>query len=162
MSLYMNKEGFFTGNPLKNYSTNGSHAGQRECLGFFGATNSGGTNQPYIHVKTNASGNAERMHKFEYDGYTYSGLNVHNSVTLYTYAPQSTPYTPSLVNWGETTGGIVNYYYSSEYEEYLVIVLQTSGAYTGGFLYHQSGRSHTDFGIDILSHSSSANTSGVY
>lgn len=157
MSLYMNKEGLFTSEPLKNYSTNGSHAGQRECLGFFGASGNS-----YIHVKTNASGNAERMHKFEYDGYTYSGTNVHNSVTLYTYAPQTTPYTPSLVNWGETTGGIVNYYYSSDSTEYLVIVLQTSGQYTGGFLYHQSGRSHTDFAIDILAHSSSANTSGVY
>lgn len=157
MSLYMNKEGLFTSEPLKNYSTNGSHAGQRECLGFFGAT---GTQ--YIHVKTNASGNAERMHKFEYDGYTYASKNVHNSVTLYTYSPQTTPYQPSLVDWGETTGGIVNYYYSSDSEEYLVIVLQTSGAYTGGFLYHQSGRSHTDFAIDILAHSSSANTSGVY
>ena len=157
MSLYMNKSGLFTSEPLKSYSTNGSHSGQRECLGFFGATGNS-----YIHVKTNASGNAERMHKFEYDGYTYSDVNVHNSVTLYTYSPQSTPYQPSLVNWGETTGGIVNYYYSSDSEEYLVIVLRTSGSYTGGFLYHQSGRSHTDFAIDILAHSSSANTSGVY
>ena len=157
MSLYMNKQGLFTSEPLKTYSTNGSHYGQRECLGFFGATGNA-----YIHVKTNASGNAERMHKFEYDGYTYSDLNVHNSVTLYTYAPSATPYTPSLVNWGETTGGIVNYYYSSDTEEYLVIVIQTSGSYTGGFLYHQSGRSHTDFAIDILAHASSANTSGVY
>ena len=160
MSLYMNKQGFFTGDPLKTYSTNGSHTGQRECLGFFGAT--GGSTTPYLHVKTNASGNAERMHKFEYDGYTYSHLNIHNSVTLYTYSPQNVPYNASLVNWGESTGGIVNYYYSSDIEEYLVIVIQTSGSYTGGFLYHQSGRSHTDFAIDILAHSSSANTSGVY
>lgn len=157
MSLYMNKEGFFTGDPLKTYSTNGSHTGQRECLGFFGATGN-----PYLHVKTNASGNSERMHKFEYDGYTYSDLNVHNSMTLYTYSPQTSPYTPSLVNWGETTGGLVNAYYSSDVEEYLVLVLQTSAAYTGGFLYHQSGRSHQDFAIDVLAHSSSANTSGVY
>jgi len=160
MSMYMNKEGFFTGDPLKTYSTNGSHAGQRECLGFFGAT--GGSSTPYIHIKTNASGNSEQMHKFEYDGYTYADLNVHNSLTLYTYSPQSVPYTMSVVNWGETTGGIVNAYYSSDSEEYLVIVLQTSGNYTGGFLYHQSGRSHTDFDLDILAYSSSGNTSGVY
>ena len=157
MSVYLNKDGIYnTSGRIVEYAY-GSHAGARINLGFFGAT--GNT---YIHVKTNASGNAERMHKFEYDGYTYSALNVHNSVTLYTYAPQSTPYTPSFVNWGETTGGIVNHYYSSDSEEYLVIVLQTSGQYTGGFLYHQSGRSHTDFAIDILAHSSSANTSGVY
>jgi hypothetical protein len=100
------------------------------------------------------------MHKFEYDGYSYSSLNVHNSVTLYTYAPQSTPYEPSLVNWGETTGGIVNYYYSSD--DYLVIVLQTSAAYTGGFLYHQSGRSHTNYDIDVLAFTSTTSTSGAY
>jgi len=158
MSLYMNKGGLYTSEPLRTYSTNGSHSGQRECLGFFGAT--GGNS--YIHVKTNASGNAERMHKFEYDGYTYADLNVHNSVTLYTYSPQNVPYTASFVNWGETTGGIVNAYYSSDAEEYLVLVIQTSGHYTGGFLYHQSGRSHTDFNTDILAHSSSANTTGVY
>lgn len=162
MSLYMNKEGFFTGSPLKTYSTNGSHTGQRECLGFFGAT--GGSTTPYIHLKTNASGNSEQMHKFEYDGYTYSDLNVHNSITLYTYSPQTSPYTPSIVNWGEGSNlaGIVNAYYSSDSEEYLVIVLRTSGSYTGGFLYHQSGRSHTDFDLDILAYSSSGNTSGVY
>jgi len=157
MSAYLNKEGLFTSEPLKTYSTNGSHTGQRECLGFFGATG-----PAYLHVKTNASGNAERMHKFEYDGYTYADLNVHNSITLYTYSPQNVPYTASLVNWGETTGGIINAYYSSDTEEYLVLVIQTSGAYTGGFLYHQSGRSHTDFAVDILAHSSSANTVGVY
>ena len=157
MSLYMNKEGFFTGDPLKTYSTNGSHTGQRECLGFFGATGN-----VYLHVKTNASGNSERMHKFEYDGYTYADLNVHNSMTLYTYSPQTSPYTPSLVNWGETTGGLVNAYYSSDVEEYLVIVLQTSGAYTGGFLYHQSGRSHTAFHAAVVAHTSTSSNSGAY
>lgn len=156
MSAYLNKEGLFTSEPLKNYSTNGSHSGTRICLGFFGAS----SGNAYIHVKTSAGGSQDRMHKFEYNGYTYSSVNVHNSVTFYTYNGTSTPYEPSLVNWGESTGGIVNYYYSSD--DKVVIVLQTSGQYTGGFLYHQSGRSHTQYDIDILAHSSSSSTSGVY
>lgn len=135
----------------------GSHHGARVCLGFFGATG-----QNYIHVKTSAGGSADKMHKFEYDGYTYSHLNVHNSVTFYTYGGTSSPYQPSLVNWGETGGGIVNYYYSSS-DDKVVIVLQTSGSYTGGFLYHQTGKSHTDFGITVLAHTSnSSSSSGVY
>lgn len=130
--------------------------GQRACLGFFGANGAS-----YIHVKMSSSGSADRMHKFEYDGYTYSSLNVHNSVTFYTYSGTSTPYQPSLVNWGESTGGIVNYYYSSS-DDKIVIVLQTSGSYTGGFLYHQTGSSHIDFGCDVIAHTSSVNISGVY
>jgi hypothetical protein len=154
VSAYLNKDGIYSGDRIVNYTTQGS-TGARVNLGFFGA---GGAN--YCHVKTSAGANGERMHKFEYNGYTYSSLNVHNSVTLYTYAPQSTPYEPSLVNWGETTGGIVNYYYSSD--DYLVIVLQTSAAYTGGFLYHQSGRSHTNYDIDVLAFTSTTSTSGAY
>lgn len=135
-------------------SSTGS-TGQRTCLGFFGP-NGGG----YIHVKTNLGGSSNQMHKFEYDGYTYSSLNVHNSVTFYTYHGTSTPYTPSLVNWGETTGGIVNYYYSSD--DYVIIVMQSNISYTGGFLYHQTGRSHVNHSVDVLAHSSSSNISGVY
>ena len=156
MPVYLNSAGLYsTSGKLVEAYTVGSHPGNRVNLGFFGAVG-----QPYIHVKTTASANGERMHKFEYNGYTYASLNIHNSVTLYTYSPQSTPYEPSLVNWGETTGGIVNYYYSSD--DYLVIVLQTSGAYTGGFLYHQSGRSHTDYNIDVLGFTSTSSTSGAY
>ena len=158
MAVYLNQEGVYssTGKLIEAY-TFGSASGNRVNLGFFGASN-----QPYIHIKTSAPHQGHRMLKFEYNGYTYSSINVHNSVTLYTYGPTSTPYTPSLVNWGESTGGIVNYYYSSDSPDYLVIVLQTNGNYTGGFLYCQSGRSHTDFGIDVLAYSSSANISGVY
>lgn len=158
MAVYLNQEGVYssTGKLIEAY-TFGSAGGNRVNLGFFGASG-----QAYIHIKTSAPHQGHDMLKFEYNGYTYSSLNVHNSVTLYTYGPTSTPYSPSLVNWGESTGGIVNYYYSSDSPDYLVIVLQTSGSYTGGFLYCQSGRSHTDFGIDVLAYSSSANTSGVY
>ena len=102
-----------------------------------------------------------RCASFLYDGYSYAALNVHNSVTLYTYNGSSTPYEPSLVNWGETTGGIVNYYYSSS-DDKVVIVLQTSGAYTGGFLYFQSGRSHDNHSVDVLAYGSSNNISGVF
>ena len=112
----------------------GASTGNRTCLGFFGGTSA----RPYTHVKTSAGGSSDRMHKFEYDGYTYAHLNVHNSVTFYTYSGQATPYVPSLVNWGETTGGIINYYYSSS-DDKVVIVLQVNGSYTGGFLYHQTG-----------------------
>jgi hypothetical protein len=157
MSVYLNKDGIYnTSGRIVEYAY-GSHAGARINLGFFGAT--GGNN--YIHVKTSAGGSTDTMHKFEYDGYTYSSHNAHNSVTFYTYAGTSNPYEPSLVNWGETTSGIVNYYYSSS-DDKVVIVLQTSGAYTGGFLYNQSGRSHTDFSIEVLAHTSSNNISGVY
>ena len=156
MSVYLNKDGIYnTSGRIVQY-TSGSHQGSRINLGFFGASG-----QPYIHVKTNLGGSTSRMVKFEYDGYTYSSLNLHNSVTFYTYEGTSTPYNPSLVNWGESTGGIVNYYYSSS-DDYVVIVLQTSGSYTGGFLYAQSGRSHTFHDMAVLAYASSANTSGVY
>jgi len=132
--------------------------GQRECLGFFGGT--GGN--PYIHVKTTGGGSSDRMHKFEYNGYTYAALNVHNSLTFYTYNGVATPYVPSLVNWGETTGGIINYYYSSS-DDKVVIVLQVNGSYTGGFLYHQSGGTHVDYAMDVLAVTQHATaTSGVY
>ena len=135
----------------------GNATGNRTCLGFFGGTSA----RPYTHVKTSAGGSSDRMHKFEYNGYTYAHLNVHNSVTFYTYNGTSTPYVPSLVNWGETTGGIINYYYSSD--DYVIIVIQTNGSYTGGFLYHQSGQSHTDSAVDILGYTHHATaTSGVY
>tara|TARA_R110000764_G_scaffold126637_1_gene214239 strand:+ start:183 stop:656 length:474 start_codon:yes stop_codon:yes gene_type:complete len=157
MSVYLNKDGIYnTQGRIVEYAY-GSHAGARINLGFFGAV--GG--HPYIHIKTSAGGSADRMHKFEYDGYTYSSVNAHNSVTFYTYGGTSTPYEPSLVNWGETVGGIVNYYYSSS-DDKIVIVLQTSGSYTGGFLYHQTGKSHTDFDIEVLAHTSSSSTSGAY
>tara|TARA_A100001015_G_C14643416_1_gene576345 strand:+ start:42 stop:509 length:468 start_codon:yes stop_codon:yes gene_type:complete len=155
MAVYLNKDGIYnTTGRIVNF-TSGSHTGSRINLGFFGAS---GAN--YVHVKTNLGGSTDRMVKFEYDGYTYSSLNVHNSVTFYTYSGTSTPYTPRLVNWGNITGGIVNYYYSSD--DYVVIVLQTNNLYTGGFLYAQSGRSHVWHEMAVLAHSSSNNNSGVY
>ena len=160
-AVYLTKEGLYNTQGriiqahVPSYGRTNSR-GQRTCLGFFGANGAA-----YLHVKTSAGGSADRMHKFEYDGYTYSSLNVHNSVTLYTYNGTSTPYQPSLVNWGESTGGIVNYYYSSS-DDKLVIVLQTSGSYTGGFLYHQTGASHIDYSIDVVAVTSSSNNSGVY
>jgi hypothetical protein len=157
MGVYLNETGLYsTSGKLIEAYTVGSHAGNRVNLGFFGAVG-----QPYVHIKTSQPHQGHKMLKFEYNGYTYSGANVHNSVTLYTYGPTATPHSPRLINWGDA-GGIVNYYYSSDSPDYLVIVLQTSGAYTGGFLYCQSGRSHTDFSIDVLTYSYSANTSGVY
>ena len=137
------------------FYNNAVHAGSRICLGFVG-----GSGNVYHHLKLNLASNGNDMVKFEYDGYTYHSLNVHNSVTFYTYHAQGSPYQPSLVNWGETTGGIVNYYYSSDNK--VVIVCQTDSSYTGGFLYVQSGRSHTNHGIAIASHSSSSSISGVY
>lgn len=157
MAVYLNETGVYsTSGKLIEAYTVGSHAGNRVNLGFFGAVG-----QSYIHIKTSQPHQGHKMLKFEYNGYSYSSANVHNSVTLYTYGPTSSPHAPRLINWGDT-GGIVNYYYSSDSPDYLVIVLQTSGSYTGGFLYCQSGRSHTDFNIDVLAYSSSANTSGVY
>lgn len=160
-AVYLNRSGLYNTQGrivqahVPSYGRSASR-GQRACLGFFGADGAA-----YIHVKTSGGGSSDRMHKFEYDGYTYAGLNVHNSVTFYTYGGTSTPYQPSLVNWGETTGGIVNYYYSSS-DDKIVIVLQTSQSYTGGFLYHQTGSSHIDYTMDVVAHTSSANTSGVY
>jgi hypothetical protein len=148
--------GLDTDVPLREYTTHGSHQGSRINLGFFG---SGG---PYLHIKTNCPHQGHQMLKFEYDGYTYSGLNVHNSVTLYTYGPSSSPHDPSLINWGETTGGIVNYYYSSDSPDYLVIVLQMNASYTGGFLYCQSGKSHQNHSVDVLAYTASSSTTGAY
>jgi len=139
------------------YPTGGTR-GQRTCLGFFGGLSGNGI---YVHVKTTAGGSADRMHKFEYDGYTYAHLNVHNSVTFYTYSGSASPYTPSLENWGEAGGGIVNYYYSSS-DDKIVIVLQTNGSYTGGFLYHQTGQTHVQHDCDVLAVAQSTSDSGVY
>ena len=157
MAVYLNSDGIYnTTGRIVEY-TSGSATGARVNLGFFGASG-----QNYIHIKTSAGGSSDQMHKFEYDGYSYSSINVHNSVTFYTYAGTATPYTPRHVNWGNSTGGIVNYYYSSS-DDKVVIVLQTHPHYTGGFLYHQSGRSHTDFDIAILAYTSNASSSsGVY
>jgi len=154
MGAYFNKDGIYSDDRILINTTQG-YDGQRTCLGFFG-----GGGATYIHVKTTAGGSQDRMHKFEYDGYTYSDLNVHNSVTFYTYNGTSSPYQPSLVNWGESTSGIVNYYYSSD--DKVVIVLQTSASYTGGFLYHQSGKSHTQFDIDVVAYTATNSTSGAY
>ena len=143
---------------LNSYPSGGNR-GQRECLGFFGGLAGNGA---FVHVKTTAGGSSDRMHKFEYDGYTYAHLNVHSSVTFYTYSGTATPYVPSLVNFGEAGGGIVNYYYSSS-DDKVVIVLQMNGHYTGGFLYHQSGATHVDHACDVLAVAQHATaTSGVY
>ena len=151
--------GLNTDVPLREYTTHGAYSGSRINLGFFGSTNSA---HAYIHVKTNCPHQGHEMLKFEYDGYTYSNLNVHNSVTLYTYGPSSSPHDPSLINWGETTGGIVNYYYSSDSPDYLVIVLQVNASYTGGFLYCQSGKSHQNHNVDVLAFATSSSTTGAY
>jgi hypothetical protein len=155
MSVYLNKDGINSNDKFRIYNNN-VYQGSRICLGFVAATGS----VPYVHVKTTLGGSTNKMVKFEYDGFTYAALNVHNSVTFYTYTGTSVPYDASLVNWGESTGGIVNYYYSSD--DYVVIVVQTNGVYTGGFLYVQSGYSHHDHTIDVMAYSSSSNITGVY
>lgn len=155
MSANLNVKGINTNAALRFYNNN-VHQASSICLGWVAGT--GGN--AYTHIKTDLGGSTNKMVKFEYNGYTYASLNIHNSVTFYTYTGTSTPYTPSLVNWGETTGGIVNYYYSSD--DYVVIVVQTHGSYTGGFLYVQSGYSHYEHDIEVLAYSSSANDSGVY
>jgi len=129
--------------------------GYRSCLGFFAP----GAGNPYIHLKTNLPDNGNKMIKFEWNGFTYSGTNSHNSVTFYTYSGTNSPYNPIHQNWGNGHG-IVNYYYSSD--NYVVIVCQASGSYTGGFLYVQSGRSHIWYSPDITTASNSGNISGVY
>jgi len=149
-------EGLHSNGQTTRFYNNAIYSGSRICLGFVGAKG-----EAYHHLKLNLPSNTNKMVKFEYDGYSYSGLNIHNSVTFYTYhGLPSTPYVPSLVNWGETTGGIVNYYYSADNK--VVIVCQTNKDYTGGFLYVQSGRTHADHTIAIVSHSSSSSISGVY
>lgn len=156
MGTNLKPTGLDTDVPLREYTTHGTHQGSRINLGFFGS------GSPYLHIKTSCPHQGHQMLKFEYDGYTYSGLNVHNSVTLYTYGPSSSPHDPSLINWGETTGGIVNYYYSSDSPDYLVIVLQMNASYTGGFLYCQSGKSHQNHSVDVLAYTASSSTTGAY
>lgn len=158
MGAYFNKDGIYSDDRIVNYTTQGS-TGARICLGFFGANG----NQ-YTHVKLTAGGSSDRMHKFEFDGYHYNDINIHSSVTFYTYNGTSSPYTPALINWGTSSAssGIVNYYYSSS-DDKVVIVLGTHGAYTGGFLYHQTGATHTQFDCDVLAYTSSTSSAaGVY
>lgn len=148
-----NKQGYYSAEPFQE--KNGHFfEGHRYNLGFFGPTG-----QNYLHIKLNLPDNGNKMVKFEYNGFTYSGVNSHNSVTFYTYSGTNSPYNPIKREWGNGHG-IVNYYYSSD--NYVVIVLQSSSSYTGGFLYVQSGRSHIYSDPDILATYSSAATSGVY
>ena len=156
MSNVFQPEGISSNGGTTRFYNSAVHAGSRICLGFVGAGNS----NAYHHLKTNIASNSNVMLKFEYNGFTYSDLNIHNSVTFYTFHGQNTPYQPSLVNWGESGGGIVNYYYSSDSK--VVIVCQTSGQYTGGFLYVQTGRSHAQHNIAIAAHTSTSSTSGAY
>jgi len=158
MTNIFQPEGINSNNGTTRFYNNNIRTGSRICLGFVSPGSSG--SNVYTHIKTTLGGSTNTMVKFEYDGYTYASLNVHNSVTFYTYHGTSSPYDPSLVNWGESTGGIVNYYYSSD--DYVVIVIQSNPQYTGGFLYVQSGYSHQNHDIDVMAYSASSNTSGVY
>jgi hypothetical protein len=157
MSVYLNNEGLYnTSGRIVEHAT-GTHSGSRVNLGFFGATGN-----VYLHLKTNLGGSNDRMHKFEFNGYIYSDRNVHNSLTFYTYNGTSTPYNAVKQEWGSSGQyGINNWYYSSD-DDSVVIVLHTSASYTGGFLYHQSGRSHTAFYAAVVAHTSTSSNSGAY
>ena len=149
----LNKGGYYS--PAPFHEKNGHFAeGHRHNLGFF---HSSGSN--YLHIKINLASNSSKMIKFEFNGFGYSGTNIHNSVTFYTYSGTNSPYNPIKREWGNGMG-IVNYYYSSDNK--VVIVIQTNVSYTGGFLYVQSGRSHIYYDPDVLAYSSSSSTSGVY
>ena len=140
---------------LRFKSTGGTDVGYRFNLGFIRGGSGG-----YNHIKTNLPSNGNKMMKFEYDGWTYSGTNYHESVTFYTYSGQTaSPYNLSYADWG-TGGGIANVYYSSD--SYVVIVLQAHVSYTGGFLYAQCGRGHYVSDIQILATGSNSTTSGVF
>jgi len=149
-----NSTGTYTTDPFTDRNDH-YFEGYKTCLGFFAP--GGGTN--YLHIKTNLVSNSNKMVKFEWNGFTYSGTNTHTSVTFYTYNGTSSPYNPIKYNWGNGDG-IPNYYYSSD--GYAVIVIHASGSYTGGFLYVQSGRSHIYYSPDVLASSQSNSTSGVY
>ncbi len=154
MVMQFGNTGTYTNSTFREYNSN-HHIGFRTCLGFVGAQGAS-----YIHIKTNIGGSSNNMVKFEYNGFTYSGNNVHTSVTLYTYEGSANPYQPHYVSWGASQHGIVNTYYSSD--DYLVVVIRTSSAYTGGFLYYQAGRSHYQPDVDIMSFASSNDTSGAF
>lgn len=149
-----NKGGYYSPAPFHE-KNNHFGEGHRHNLGFFYP--SGGLS--YLHIKLNLNDNSNKMIKFEWNGFTYSGINAHNSVTFYTYSGTNSPYNPIKREWGNGHG-IVNYYYSSDNK--VVIVIQASGSYTGGFLYVQSGRSHIYYDPDVLATSSSNSTSGVF
>ena len=155
-STTLQQEGIDATAPYRTYLSSPMY-GSRINLGFWGAE--GGGSSTYLHLKLNLPDNGNVMVKFEFNGYWYDSYNIHNSLTFYTYHGTNSPYTPSLVDWGEQ-GGIVNYYYSSDNK--VVIVLRTSANYTGGFLYCQTGRSHAHHSIEVAAYSSSTNNSGVY
>ena len=149
-----NKGGYYSPAPFHEKNLH-FFEGHRYNLGFFGPSSA-----IYLHIKLNLPDNGNKMVKFEYNGFEYSGTNVHNSVTFYTYSGTNSPYNPTKQEWGNGSSGIVNYYYSSDNK--VVIVLKSSGSYTGGFLYVQSGRSHMYTDPDVLATSSSSSNSGVY
>ena len=133
----------------------GTDIGYKFNLGFIRGGSGG-----YNHIKTNLPYNGNKMMKFEFDGWTYSGTNYHESVTFYTYNGQTgSPYNPTYADWGNG-GGIPNVYYSSD--GYVVIVIQAHVSYTGGFLYAQCGRGHYVSDIQILATGSNSTTSGVF
>ena len=132
----------------------GTDRGYKFNLGFIR-----GSSGSYNHIKTSLPSNTNVMVKFEYDGWIYSGSNMHESVTFYTYHAQSTPHGPTYVDYG-SGGGLANVYYSSD--NYVVIVIQAHPSYTGGFLYAQCGRSHYTSDIQILATGSNSTTSGVF
>ena len=149
---------------IRTKSTANSQTAYRWNLGWF-CRPSGGSNNTYVHVKTDIQNSHGVMVKFEVNGYGYSDKNVYGSLTVYTYAQQNTPFTPTYVNWGSSAWGISNCYYSAG-TPYLVVVLKVTNSYQGGFLYAQSGGvggahpSGND--INVLAYTTSASTSGAY
>jgi hypothetical protein len=157
MAVNLEPQGLITNETIRMQSGGIRYAGVRTCLGW-----AGGEIGQYIyhHIKLTLPSNTNTMCKFEYDGFTYDGLNVHNSYTFYTYEGTSSPYNPSLVSWGEAGGGIIHAYYSTDNK--VVIVVQTHSNYTGGFLYYQAGRSHWIADVGILAEATAASTTGVF
>jgi hypothetical protein len=156
MAVNLEPQGL-TGGTIRMQSGGIRYIGVRTCLGWAG----GQIGQyGYHHIKLTIPSNTNTMCKFEYDGYTYDSLNIHNSYTFYTYEGTSSPYSPSLVSWGEAGGGIIHGYYSTDNK--VVIVVQTHNSYTGGFLYYQAGRSHYITDVGILAEATSASTTGVF
>lgn len=157
MAVNLEPQGLTSNEPIRMHNSGIRYGGVRTCLGWAG----GQIGQyAYHHIKLTLPSNTNTMCKFEYDGYTYDSLNIHNSYTFYTYEGTSSPYSPSLVSWGEAGGGIIHGYYSTDNK--VVIVVQTSDNYTGGFLYYQAGRSHWIADVGILAEATGASTTGVF
>lgn len=143
------------GEQLVHYFPTGG--GNWQSIGTFG--HASGT---YCHIKTNITWNSAKMTMFRATGYFPYTNYGHGYIGCYTYPSQSSaPYGQINSNLG-TYPVAHSQYYSSD--GYWVLVFQWATSYNGFWLeYLSTGGSYGgQYNIQILEHSQSNSSTGVY